>query len=177
MMLRRVIFLVGVLMLLLPVGAALAGGWVVITLDTLPGQIHSGEPVALSFVVRQHGQTPTHSVSPVVRAMNADTGEQIRVDAEAALELGRYVAEVNFPSGGVWEWSISAEPFPQTATFAPLTVLAGQGSVATEVMGQPTAGIQTVLRWSGLVLLVVAVFLVLLDRRRGQEVTAPAAGD
>ena len=177
MMLRRSILLVGILMLLLPAAAAMAGGWVVITLDTVPDQIRAGEPVALSFMVRQHGRTPIHSVSPVVTATNAESGELIRVDAEPALEIGRYEATVNFPSDGIWEWSISAEPFPQTATFAPLTVLATQGSVVTEATGQPTAGIQSVLRWSGLALLVVALFLVLLDRRRGQEVAAPLSGD
>ena len=173
MMLRRIVLLAGFLMLLLPAADAIAGGWVVITLDRLPEQVLVGEPVALSFMVRQHGQTPIHNVEPLLTATNAESGEQIQVAAEPAPELGRYMATVTFPSAGIWEWSISAEPFPQTATFAPLAVQATRETVITELDSQPAMEIQTVLRWGGLALLAVAIFLVVLDKRQGHEVTAP----
>jgi len=176
-MIRKSILLVGILMLLLPAAIAMAGGWVVITLDAIPGQIRASEVVEISFMVRQHGQTPIHSVEPLLAATNTETGEQIQVQAQPAPELGRFVALVDFPSAGEWDWSISAKPFPQTATFAPLTVLAAQGAVTTETSSQPALDIQTTLRWGGLALLVIAVFLLVLDRRQGRHTTTPVSGD
>jgi hypothetical protein len=164
-------------MLLLPVAAVMAGGWVVITVDTLPGQIHAGEATEISFMVRQHGQTPIHSVEPQLTATNIETGQQIQVQAQPAPEIGRFIATVDFPNAGTWEWSISAIPFPQIATFAPLTVLATQGAVTSEASSQPVLDVQIALRWGGLALLVVAMFLLVINRRQGRQVTDPASGD
>jgi len=164
-------------MLLLPVAAVMAGGWVVITVDTLPGQIHAGEATEISFMVRQHGQTPIHSVEPQLTATNTETGQQIQVQAQPAPEIGRFIATVDFPDAGTWEWSISAKPFPQIATFAPLTVLASQGAVTSEAGSQPALNVQTTFRWGGLALLGAATILLISNRRRGRQVTAPVSGD
>ncbi|MGD2077409.1 MAG: hypothetical protein PVH18_03450 [Chloroflexota bacterium] len=176
-MIRKTTLLIGIIMLLVLPAAALAGGWVVITLDALPGQFHAGEPGQLSFMVRQHGKTPIHSVEPMLTATNTDTGERIQVKAEPAKELGRFIATVDFPSAGTWEWSISAPPFPQSTTFAPITVQAAPGSAAAQSSGQTIPAIQTVLMWSGLVLLAGAMLLLVLNRRRQEEVAAPVSGD
>lgn len=176
-MIRKVILMVSLLLLLLSAASALAGGWVVISLETLPQQIHAGEPLQVSFMVRQHGQTPIHSVEPMLTASNAETGERIQVKAEPAKELGRFLATVDFPSAGVWEWSISAEPFPQTAAFAPLSVQAARETGVTGSTIQPALDGQAVLRWSGLTLLVASVLIFALDRRRASKVAAPASGD
>lgn len=141
-MLRRVILLIGLLVILLPAAGVLAGGWVVITLESLPGQVQSGEPLELSFMVRQHGQTPIHNVSPVLTATNKDTGRQIRAEAQPASEVGRFTVEINFPEAGAWEWSISAEPFQQRTTFAPLTVLAAETAVGPKHLDQTETGKQ-----------------------------------
>lgn len=177
MMKRRVILLIGMLMLLLPAASALAGGWVVISLDALPGKIHAGESLQVSFMVRQHGRTPIHSVEPMLTATNAETGQRIQVKAEPAKEVGRFLATVDFPSAGVWEWSISAEPFPQTATFAPLTVLSAQETGLTGSTGQPALDSQAILRWSGLTLLVTGMIVFAFARRRVRKVAVPASGD
>jgi hypothetical protein len=39
---------------------ALAGGWAVVTLDSLPREVRAGQSFQLGFVVRQHGITPTN---------------------------------------------------------------------------------------------------------------------
>jgi hypothetical protein len=186
-MVRRVIFITGLLVLLLPAAGALAGGWVVITLETMPGQIYAGQPAQISFMVRQHGRTPIHSVEPMVTATNPETGERIQVKAEAAAELGRYTAAIDFPSAGAWEWSIIAEPFPQTATFAPLAVLDaepalmakqadqlddGELTAGTQPMDQAGFDVRPLLRVAGMVLLAVALLLFSLDRWRRQATGA-----
>ena len=173
-MIRRTIFLGALLLLLLLPAAALAGGWVVISLDTLPDQVRAGQPVTLSFIVRQHGRTPIHSVEPKLTATNRATGQQIQVAAEPMKELGRFMVTVDFPDEGQWEWSISAEPFPQTATFAPLTVLPAEqpaGSaqqIEPAVFGPAAFGWQILARWVGLALLVAAAAFLALDRWRGR---------
>ena len=63
-------------MLLLPLiglaGAARTshylGGWAVVTVDDLPDYVVAGQPVRLSFVVRQHGMTPLDGLRPSVEA-------------------------------------------------------------------------------------------------------------
>jgi len=174
---RKMILFVLLLALLLPSAGALAGGWVVITLETLPEQIRAGEPQQLSFMVRQHGQTPIHDVEPLLTATNAETGERIQVQAEPAEELGRFLVTVDFPSQGVWEWSISAQPFPQTVTFAPITVQAGQESGAVQSSGQSGPALQVGLRWAGLALLAAAALLLVFSRWGADELAAPISGD
>lgn len=201
-MLRRIILLIGLLVMLLPAAAVLAGGWVVIILDTMPEQIQAGESLELSFMVRQHGKTPTHDVSPILTATNTKTGQQIQADAQPASKVGRFMVALNFPEAGAWEWSISAEPFQQTTTFAPLTVLAAQTvagpeqsdqaitglpapkqmaapeqTVGLEQIDQPGSGLRAPLRWAGLALLGAAAILAVLGRRRGREIIAQASGD
>ncbi len=92
-------------------------------------------------------------------------------------EVGRFMVTVDFPAEGVWEWSISAEPFPQTATFAPLTVLPAQQSAGPAQIAPAGFGWQILARWAGLALLVTAAALLAIDRWRGRNAVAPASGD
>lgn len=109
-----------------------AGGWAVVTMDEMPGEIHAGEPTIFTFMVRQHGETPVHFLSgdeslpitPILQATNAETGDSVRVEAERGEEVGRFAVEVTFPSEGTWEWSIAPNPLMAEGVFPPLTVLA-----------------------------------------------------
>ncbi len=174
-MIRKIILLVGILLLLVPAAAALAGGWVVVTLESLPGQIYAGQPAAFSFMVRQHGRTPIHNVEPKLTATNTETGQQIEVKAEPMKELGRFMVTVDFPSEGAWEWSIQVPSFNHTATFAPLTVLPAAEPAASAQTNPAAFQWQMLARWAGLALLVTAVILFAVSRRRGTVV--PASGD
>jgi hypothetical protein len=119
------------LALLIFAAPALAGGWATVTLDQMPGEIRAGETVHLSFVVRQHGETPIHYVAhlenapmePHLTARNLDTGETLRIAAERGTEVGHFTLEVVFPSEGEWEWEITPEPLVGATEFKPLTVL------------------------------------------------------
>src|ERR687888_351278 len=75
-MFRRSIFIgtVVVVAMLALAAPALAGGWAVVTLDTLPREVHGGQSFQLGFMVRQHGKTPTNQdldgkpLKPVITA-------------------------------------------------------------------------------------------------------------
>jgi hypothetical protein len=176
-MTRRIIFLVALLMLSLPAATALAGGWVVLTLESLPGQIPAGQPTSLTFMVRRHGRTPIDNVSPVLLATHSETGRQVRVNAEPAGETGLFVANFSLPEAGTWEWSIQVPSFNHTATFAPLTVLPG-GEPARSPQTSPAAfQWQILTRWFGLALMAAAAALFAIDRWRGREAIASASGD
>src|SRR5262245_14228204 len=100
-----VLALAGVLVLAAPV---FAGGWVVITLDTLPREVRAGQALHLGFMVRQHGVTPNSDVSPILTAtkQGASGAADSSVRAEARQEgaEGHFVVDVTFPGTGTWEW-------------------------------------------------------------------------
>jgi hypothetical protein len=89
--------------------AALAGG-VVISLDeNPPADLRAGDTLQVGFMVRSahEGHFPITDATPVVRASNAGTGEEVRVNARAEGDPGHYVADLTLPSAGSWEWAIS----------------------------------------------------------------------
>jgi len=102
----------GILLLATP---ALAGGWAVITLDKLPGEVIAGQPLEIGFMVRQHGVTPLDGLTPTVSAHQP--GSSVTEQAKAQGEAGHYVATLTFPQAGEWEWSIQAftgsQPMPK----------------------------------------------------------------
>lgn len=99
---------------------ALAGGWAVITLDDLPGDIPPGQPLEISFTVRQHGTHPMDGLEPVVTLSHPGTGEEVSVMAEPGDGPGHYRAVLNLPVEGHWNWSIEA--FTMNQQMPPLTV-------------------------------------------------------
>ena len=94
---------------------AFAGGWAVITLDELPLNVIAGEPVAISFTVLQHGRTPMLDLHPTITA-RAASAEPMVISAEPDGKPGHYAATLTFPKEGNWEWSIQAftmdQPMP-----------------------------------------------------------------
>lgn len=169
-----IVVLMFLVTLALPATIALAGGWVVITLDSLPGQIRAGEMVRLGFSVRQHGVRPLNDVAPTLSAVNQDTGERVTIAAAQVGETGHFELAMRFPEAGVWEWQIAAPPFPQEVQFEPLTVLPATGvEDGTPFVRSSTA--RLALRWSGAGLVGLAALLALLGLRRREEVTVPGS--
>jgi hypothetical protein len=218
-MFRRSIgaFVVVAIAMLVLTAPALAGGWAVITLDSLPREVRASQPIQLGFMVRQHGRTPTNidlngkPLKPVLTARKqgaatsssgtlvmvaahaadqAKGEETIRVEARQEGAAGHYVADITFPSDGVWAWSISAPTYyvqtngqgdGSAANFEPLTVLpaAPAGAPAPAPLAEAPAALGILgidplaLRWAGALLLAVAGALVLVSRRnriRGEQV-------
>jgi len=124
-MLRRSIFgfwaaIVALLALATP---ALAGGWAVVTLDSLPREVRAGASFQLGFTVLQHGKTPTNldlngkPLKPVITAVKqgdkaattSTAAESIRAEARlssiGSLRDVRYAVletngKISFLTGG-----------------------------------------------------------------------------
>jgi hypothetical protein len=146
-MARRSIFafVLVVLAMLALASPALAGGWAVLTLDSLPREVRAGAGLQLGFMVRQHGKTPTNKdldgnpLKPVLTAIKqgalattkAKGAETIRAEARQQGPTGHYVVDLTFPSDGTWAWQIALPTYyvqdspsgQNAAIFAPLTVL------------------------------------------------------
>jgi len=148
---KRVISITSLLLLFALVFAipVLAGGWAVITLDELPGQIVTGEPLEIGFMVRQHGRTPMSGLTPTITARLTGSNETIRASAQAEGKVGHYVAVLTLPQAGEWRWAIEA--FTMNQPMPPLTVLANTLQTAN-ASPKPTL--------SSLFLLAVAIGLV-----------------
>lgn len=159
---------------------AWAGGWAVVTLDSLPATVRAGEPLTLGFMVRQHGETPTNSVKPYLSAKNQSTGEAVRFDARQNGPVGHFLVDVRFPADGTWTWSVTPAPFEATE-FGTLTVLPAMGKTQGETQSAPIAQpatpaltTQTLLRWGGLLALLAALALA-VTRTRTRSRTQPVA--
>ena len=146
-MLRRstFAFVVVVLAMLALAAPALAGGWAVVTLDSLPREVHSGEHLKLGFMVFQHGKTPTNKdlngnpLKPVLTEIKqggaattqAKDAETIRAEARQEGPTGHYIVDLTFPSDGNWAWQIALPTYyvqdspngSNAAIFAPISVL------------------------------------------------------
>jgi cytochrome c2 len=172
-MLRRSIlkFAVSVLATLLAASPALAGGWAVVTLDQLPGQIVAGQPLDVGFTVRQHGQTLRSDLQPILRFDRTDAQGSFTVSAQQTGGDGHYNAVVTFPSSGTWNWQvdvglftppmpaltvIAAAPAPAASGISPLTVLGVLGLVGA--VGALLVSLRTRARWA-VALVVVAVLV------------------
>ena len=139
-MARRSIFafVLVVLAMLALAAPALAGGWALVTLDSLPREVRAGESFQLGFMVLQHGKTPTNKdlngnpLTPTLTASKqGDAAATFRAEARQQEPTGHFVVDLTFPSDGSWAWQIALPTFyvqdspsgQNAAVFAPLTVL------------------------------------------------------
>jgi hypothetical protein len=124
---------------LILVTPASAGGWAVITLDTLPGEIAAGQPMEIGFMVRQHGVTPMAGLTPVVHANLSGSRESVTVNAKAEGQTGHYTASLTLPQTGTWEWTIAAftvnQPMPALTVVA--STLANEKPIQTQPVASP----------------------------------------
>ncbi len=122
---------------------ALAGGWAVTTLDTLPNELRAGEMYPIGYTIRQHGQTPL---------ITAESGIEIRAQQGGPVEWfagtpegprGHYVAQVRFAESGEWEWTAVQTPFqPQplgSISIMPARALMPQTAESAAAEPAPTA--------------------------------------
>lgn len=82
-----------------------AGGWAVSTLDEVPVPI-AGEPIDVGFTIRQHGITPVDMTEDVGITITLVGGTAQYFPAAGDGTVGHYVARVEFPSVGQYQWSI-----------------------------------------------------------------------
>ncbi len=167
---------IGVVALATP---ALAGGWAVVTLDTVPTAIRANQSLNFGFMVRQHGVTPVdvhtwNGSMPVFTATNAHTGETLRVDARKEGVEGHYVVDVTFPHAGAWDVEIKPGWFAGTE-LGTFTVQPAATATATPP-ANAWAVAQATLRFVGGGLVLAAVGLVLMRRRGKHLFQTPVVG-
>jgi hypothetical protein len=136
---RSMIALVlAILAMLALASTALAGGWAVVTLDSLPREVRAGARFELGFMVLQHGKTPTNTnlngdpLKPLLTATKqGEPAATFRAEARQQGQAGHYVVDLTFPSDGRWDWQIVLPTFyvqdspngSNAAIFAPISVL------------------------------------------------------
>jgi hypothetical protein len=114
-----------------------AGGWAVITLDSLPRNVVAGEEFTVSFMVRQHGRTPMTGLDPTITAMLTAMPykeDQFVVHAEPDGKPGHYSATLTFPKDGEWRWSIQA--FSMDQLMPTLNVSASVAGAKNDMAGK-----------------------------------------
>jgi hypothetical protein len=98
------------------------GGWATITPDPLPDNISAGAKVQLSFLVKQHGQTPLAGLKPTV-LINQGEEAPTKFAAEAGKAKGYYTATLVFARAGEWHITIESG-FGNSKTTMPIQKVA-----------------------------------------------------
>ncbi|HMK07486.1 MAG TPA: c-type cytochrome [Anaerolineales bacterium] len=152
--------LVAIAALVATAGLAAAGGWAVVTLDSLPGKVVAGETLTIGFTVRQHGRTPISGLDPApdIEATRPDSRETVRVVARDEGGAGHYTADLTLPSAGSWQWSIRA--FGSTSQPMP-TIVVVPSPQAQSAVGGPA----DILLWAGAAALAALAIGLALRRR------------
>src|SRR5262245_7550611 len=87
------------LLLFLLISVAWAGGWVAVTLDSLPVAPKADETIHLGFMLRQHGTHPVGTnwndqpLKPLLLVENKETKEKIQFEAHAEGPAGHFVVD------------------------------------------------------------------------------------
>jgi cytochrome c553 len=83
-----------------PILTAVLGGWATITVEDLPEHVVAGQPVELTYTVRQHGIERLRGLKGRVEA---SLGRVERTAAaEAGAKAGQYTATIALPEPGNW---------------------------------------------------------------------------
>ena len=107
-----------------------AGGWAVVTVESLPESVVAATPVRLSFAVRQHGHMLVDGLEPKVVAVSGK--DRLASDAVPAGQTGRYAATLTFPRAAEWVITIDTGfGMNSRLTLLPLPVLADAKHAAT----------------------------------------------
>ena len=127
-------------LMIVPLLAFRFGGWAVVTVDDLPEYLVVGKPVALSFVVRQHGVTPLDGLKPMV-SMKSGNEQTTALLATHGSGRGQYVAMVTPPRTGEWSVKIESGFMNTVRTLLPIKAIA-VGSAAPRAIADAERGHQ-----------------------------------
>jgi mono/diheme cytochrome c family protein len=119
---------------------AYAGGWAVITVNEFPDHAVAGQPLNLTFTVRQHGMTLLTGLEPSVRATAAG-GLVAKAAATARREPGMYSAALTLPKAGDWTITITSGFTVSELTLPTLKVIA-PGAAAPAAFSSMTRGLR-----------------------------------
>jgi len=123
----RSIRIAALALIAVPAVAFTFGGWVVITVDSLPEYAVAGKPTTVTYTVRQHGMTLLGGLRPYVVARNGSG----LVEAKAGeTSPSHYSATLNLPRDGAWTIDIRSGFMNSTMStpLMPLRVIAAGAS-------------------------------------------------
>ena len=106
----------------LPALWAFGGGWAVVTVEHLPEYAVTGQPLTLTFTVRQHGEEPMSGLKPRLEARF--DGREVSALAAPTREAGQYVASLTLPSPGDWRFKIGSGYGQSGLTLMPVRTVA-----------------------------------------------------
>lgn len=127
---RRLSVVMTIAAIALWVTPVFAGGWAVVTLDSLPARVVAGEPLTVGFMVRQHGNNPLTGLNASVGIQKDGSTEVQWIPATEDLEPGHYSATLNFPAAGTWHWIVGSGFWPEGQPMPDLTVSEASGAIA-----------------------------------------------
>jgi len=140
-----------------------AGGWAVITLDTLPSGVVAGEPITIGFTVLQHGRTPMADLDPTITATLSNTDTFV-VKAKPEGKVGHYTATLTFPKEGNWSWSVQA--FTMDQAMPELSVAVASQPVANEKQETASPSPLLIVRTLALVIGLAGLFVAYQRKSR-----------
>src|SRR5207248_9270794 len=117
--------------------AAAIGGWAVITVEQLPDYVVAGQPVTLTFTVRQHGVTRLSGLKPRSEARSGDL--TTTATASPGRETGQYASTLSLPRAGEWTITIHSGFLDRQVTLLPLSVIA-PGAATPPSPSEPERG-------------------------------------
>ena len=103
----RIPSIVSAALLLALVMTAVAGGWAVVTVKTLPEYLVAGKPEALTFLIRQHGFTLSSGLNPTLSA-SATGALNTNAVVTPTGNPGEYKAVLSVPQAGDWTIRINS---------------------------------------------------------------------
>jgi hypothetical protein len=92
---------------------ALAGGWAVTSVDSMPDRFEAESTHTIEYTVLAHGKTPVDAGASHVMVRNSKAGESLRFGA-VYLGDGRYRVEMTLPVEGTWQWEVTHAYGPQS---------------------------------------------------------------
>lgn len=118
----RMSIALGAGVLVTTLAASRFGGWAVVSVENPPEHLVVGRPLSLSFVIRQHGNTPLSGLKPTIVAKSGLRS----VDGRAwqAPTEGVYRGTITVPTAGEWRITIDPEFGPMKARLLPLPAIA-----------------------------------------------------
>jgi mono/diheme cytochrome c family protein len=93
-------------LLLLAAFAHHAGGWAVVSVQDLPDYAVAGQPMTLTYTVRQHGDNFLGDLKGSVAATSGSA--RVTADAKGTGKTGYYSANVTLPNAGEWKLTIQS---------------------------------------------------------------------
>jgi hypothetical protein len=153
--------LLALIVAVVAVPAASAGGWATVGLSSLPPSgLEPNQSWPVDITVLQHGETPLAGVVPIVRVRD-DGGKVVEsFTAKPTGKTGVYHANVTFPGEGTYSYEVydgfGTYGGARTHTFKPVTIGAGGD-------GLPYGPIAVAL---GLAAALAAATILTLRRRR-----------